>query len=93
MKNNDSIQQTILKNIDKLILENSKNSIDFCTKAGLNPEFYQNYKSKSKIRKNLPNLNAIVQIAQTYNVSIDWICGLTDDPKSHIYRSNTRHTD
>lgn len=51
-------------------------------KIGVNPKMLSAYESKSAVNGQNPSLNKIVAISKVLGVSVDWLCGLSDNEKS-----------
>lgn len=60
---------------------NEMNISDFSKSIGLKPQTYSAYEKGI----NKPPIDVLINIATKYNVSLDWICRISRDPK-HLSR-------
>ncbi len=56
-----------------------KTQTDVATKLGIKQASYAQYEQKT--RPSTPSADTIIKLAQAYNISADYLLGLTDDPR------------
>jgi transcriptional regulator with XRE-family HTH domain len=64
------------KHFQQLCKETRLNQMQLAAKIGLTQASISRYLSGSP-----PNVNALVRIARSFGVSMDWLCGLKDQRK------------
>lgn len=73
------MKDILAKRLRKCREEADLTQIKVATYCDITEKAYQNY--ESGVRE--PKLSIIIRIAQFYKVSIDYLVGLTDDPKPY----------
>ena len=70
---------TVAESLKRFRKEFSLKQKDIAAMLGVSPQAYQVYENKS-----VPSANIIVKLANAYNVSADYLLGLSDVPNSKI---------
>ena len=64
--------------IKELRLSHNLTQRDFATSIGTSQNALSGYENKDRV----PSCEILISIATTYNVSLDWLCGLSDNKSS-----------
>ena len=80
----DTAKNNFATNLKELRQEHSLSQKDFGASIGISAMAISSYESGTKS----PSIDTVCRIAETYHVSIDWLCG-TGDIKNHSLEIKT----